>query len=171
MPRHRHLAVAGVPHTGKRARVQNWLMQAGWQVGEAQAENAAWAITAVSPAKHPVVVVQPQQPNDAVLIQANLALDKTLRQRIEALSQNERRETIWAVRLGLLQMGVEFGGIDDIPEQIVITKVIYDDARIKDTFLQRVTQVRDATLFTIWSLVRRFDEPPSNEWPENIHVN
>lgn len=158
----------GLAGVGKRQRIQGWLMQEGWQISDAQAENAAWTIAATNPHGQGVVVVQPQQVSDVLVLQASVKVDASFHETFAAIEQTKRDDLLWNVRFGLLQMGVEFAGLDDPPRQLVLTQRIYNDGLTKDAFVQRMMQVRNATLFAVWSITRGLQRPPDS-WPESIH--
>ena len=171
MSKHKHLMVVNRNAQGKRPKIQNWLMQEGWQVGEAQADNTAWALTATNPLGHVVVVAQPQQASDMIVLQASIVFDDSFRHQFGSLDQAARQNVLWDIRLGLLQLGVEFNGLDDTPNQFVVSQRIYDDGLTKDAFAQRLSQVKNAMLFVLWSISRKLGQPPSDNWPDNLHVN
>ena len=156
---------------GKKSRVQNWLMQEGWQISEAQGENATWVLAAMNPGRPGVAAIQPQVPQDVLVLQSSIEMDQSAIQRMETLDSKERKELTWSIRLGLVQMGVEFVGVEDLPKKIVVTQRIYDDGLTKDSFVQRVMQVRNAMFFTTWTLAKFLEQPPPDDWPDSLNVH
>ena len=153
---------------GKKTRIQNWLMQEGWQVGEAQAENAAWALLATNQNGQGALVIQPQQFADMLFVQANMAFDESFRQQYQTLDQAKRQQVLWSLRIGLVQMNVDFEGIQEPFERLSVSQRIYDDGLTKDNFAQRVMQVKMAMFFAVWTIMRAMEQPPPDTWPESI---
>lgn len=74
------------------------------------------------------------------------------------------------VKLKLLQMGVGFNGLGEPLQRFLVNQTIYDDGLTKDTFFQRVDQVRYATLYVIWSLNQKLGTPPHDNWQETLNI-
>lgn len=56
----------------KRSRIQTWLMQEGWTIGEVQHPNAMWIISAKHASGFSLVIAQPQNTPDRIDIQASV---------------------------------------------------------------------------------------------------
>jgi hypothetical protein len=158
--------------TGKHGRIQAWLLGAGWQIGEAQADNAVWVVGAVNPIGHPVAIVQLRQPQDMIVVQASLEFDDAFREQFGTLSGDERAALILEVKLGLLKLGVGFdNGLADPLHRFAVTQTIFDDGLTKDTFFQRVDQVRYGVLLALWTLQAKVGRPPHDNWQDTLNVH
>ena len=167
-----HAATGGGGHfNGKHGRIQTWMLNAGYQIGEAQADNAMWVVGAMHPMGLPIVIVQPRQPTDLLVIQAQVELDETARQKFAELSSEQREAFLFRVKLGLLQMGVGFDGLGDPLQRFLVNQSVYDDGLTKDVFFQRIDQVRYAVLHVIWSLNQKLGRSPQDTWQEDLNVH
>jgi len=164
-------AKGGGHFNGKHGRIQTWLLSAGWQIGEAHADNAMWVVGAINPMGHPIAIVQAQQPSDMLVIQAQAEFDESIRQKFAEFSAEQREAHLMEIKLGLLQMGVGFNGLADPLERVSITHNVYDDGLTKDNFFRRVEQVRYAVLYLIWSLNHKLGNPPQDNWQETLNVH
>ena len=152
--------IALPPHGGKQGKIQAWLMAEGWQIGQVpDATNVAWAIGANDQVGHALIVSQPIQVPDLTVIQVSMGFDDNIRQQMEKISPQKRKQLVWDMRFELLRAGVEFNGLEYPFKQIVLFQKVYDDALTKDTFSQRTMVVKNAAIGAGWILMREFDEP------------
>jgi hypothetical protein len=159
MPKYRGLAVADRQNHGKRARVQNWLIQDGWQLSELQNPQASWILQATDKLGRPVVIAQPSNLNDKLDIQTVVTVDEPHRSRLETLEESERQDFLTTLRSEPMRMGVDYHEVSEspvVPQQIVMTQYIYDDGLTRDTFLQRVHQVVRALSVVQLTFARKF---------------
>ena len=147
----------------KQARVRTWLRQEGWRIGELYAPDAAWIFSAEDNNENAVIIGQPKQPPDELFIHGNIKISEDCRENLEALSPQEYRQLLWNLRFGLLQAGVDFMGIDDPLDLIMMRQNIYDDGLTKDMFFQRLHQVIRGMRFVLWALMRDNLVPPKEE--------
>jgi hypothetical protein len=146
----------------KRSRIQSWLMQEGWQIGEVQHPKASWVIGAKQESGFAVVIAQPTSPVDCVHIEATVRIDPHHQKMIAAMDGKLRAELWWRLRFGLLKLGVEFGPIQDGVTNLNVTQRMYDDGLTKDRFLQRVGKIRNAQVLILWTINRTFDQSPDD---------
>lgn len=142
----------------KRARVKNWL-ETEWLLSEIFDPNTSWIVQATNKAPgaeaQAFVVLQTTIFPDQLLIQGSAEVDPEMQEQLSAMSAAERREFLWDLRFGLLKLGVEFTGVVDPLELVMVRKTIWDDALTKDEFMNRVDQVNSAVIYVIWMLQRR----------------
>lgn len=160
-----HGESGGNPAAGEvRARVQSWLLGEGWQLTEKTHGDADWLLEARDGAGRHVVVGQKKGREDQILLEGVVGIADVHQERLAALSADERQELLWDLRFRLLQLGVEFQGVQDPLVRVMVGQRIYFDGMSKDRFLQRVSQVRNGILAVIWSVSRRLElAPPSGE--------
>jgi|SRR6185369_318784 len=160
----KHSGSTGNVHTqDKRSRIQNWLMQEGWKIGEGQHPQASWIITASQDRGFTLVVAQPSNTRDRIEIQAGVAIGDDHQKSIAALDAPQRQKLFWDLRFDLLKMGVDFSGFDDPVKLINVTQRMYDDGLTKDRFLQRVTKIKNAQITILWTINRVFNQPPDDD--------
>ena len=139
----------------KRNKVRLWLTRE-WAITELCDPNVAWTIQVSAASERPgVIVVQPKEVPDLLLIQGSVSVEPEMQEALGAMSAAERQEILWELRFGLLDLGVEFTGVTLQPEMIMLRKSIYDDALTKDAFLHRVDELSNAVVFVLWTLQRR----------------
>lgn len=156
----------------KRARIKAWL-ETEWSLSEIYDPNTSWIVQATNttPAAdgQSFVVLQTTIFPDQMLIQGSAEVEAEMQEQLTALTATERREFLWDLRFGLLKLGVEFTGVVDPLELVMIRKTIWDDALTKDEFMNRVDQVNSAVIYVIWMLQRRL--PAGESSAEATFVN
>jgi len=146
-----------------RERVQNWLMSEGWQIAEQPHPNLAWLIRAEDAAERRILVGQDKVKQDYIHLEARVNIADEHRKKFESLPENRRREILWRLRFRLLSMNVDFAGVAEPMQAVLLTQRIYLDGLTKDTFIQRFLMVRNAVIAVIWSIIQDLEgvEPPA----------
>ena len=137
-----------------RDRVQNWLMSEGWQLAEPTHPDFAWLIRAEDAGERRVLVGQNKAREDRIHLEANVRISEDHRKQFESLPDDKRREILWGLRFQLLQMNVDFVGVAEPIEEVILTQRIYLDGLTKDAFIQRFLSVRNAVIAVIWSTIK-----------------
>jgi len=151
-----------------QSKVRNWLMSEGWQIGEEHAPDATWVLTTNDKRGRKLIIAQPHDRTDVIVIQAGVKTSDNVRRKIGEMDEHERRNFYFDLQYSLLQMGVEYSGAGDPFELIVVVQKMYSDAFIRDAFIQRVIQVRNAqviVLLKIQSLMNESPTPPAAPLP------
>lgn len=154
-----------------RDRIQSWLLGEGWQLSEKPYPDALWLLEAQDSAGRHLVVGQKRAKPDQIILEGAVALSDGHRQLFEQLEAQERQEILWELRFTLLSLGVEFQGVSDPVARVMIGQRIYFDALGKDLFLQRVSQVRNGIIATIWTFARRLNLALSTGDDDSSGVN
>lgn len=154
-----------------RDRIQSWLLGEGWQLAEKPYPDALWLLEAQDSAGRHLVVGQKRAKPDQIILEGAVALSDGHRQLFEQLDPNERQEILWELRFTLLGLGVEFQGVSDPINRVMIGQRVYFDALGKDLFLQRVSQVRNGIIATIWTFARRLNLALSTGDDDSSGVN
>ena len=146
-----------------RDQVQNWLMSEGWQIAEQSHPDLAWLIRAEDAAQRRILVGQSKARADMIHLEARVNLADEHRKMFENLPQETRRKILWDLRFRLLAMNVDFVGVTDPMQAVLITQRIYLDGMTKDNFLQRFANVRNGVITVIWSIIQNLEgvEPPA----------
>jgi hypothetical protein len=137
-----------------RDKVQNWLMSEGWQLAEPTHPDFAWLIRAEDAGERRVLVGQNKAREDRIHLEANVRISEDHRKQFESLPDDKRREILWDLRFQLLQMNVDFVGVAEPIEEVILTQRIYLDGLTKDAFIQRFLSVRNAVIAVIWSTIK-----------------
>lgn len=145
-----------------RARVASWLLGEGWQLAEKNHEDAVWLLEATDNQGRHLVVGQRRGKTEQVLLEGAVALSDQHQQSFLALPHATRQELLWDLRFTLLTLGVDFHGVQEPFQRVVLGQRIYEDALTRDRFTQRVSQMRNGILAVLWTVARRLDlaSPP-----------
>ena len=154
----------------KRDKIKLWLMRE-WSVTELYDPDMAWAIQVSAGERPGAIVVQAKEVPDLLLIQGSVSVEPEMQEALVAMSAAEQQEVLWELRFGLLKLGVEFTGVSQPLEMIMLRKSIYDDALTKDAFLHRVDAVSSAVVFVLWTLQRRMPGLTGEQDAEQPFVN
>lgn len=154
-----------------REKVQNWLMSEGWQIAEQSHPDLAWLIRAEDGAQRRILVGQSKARPDQIHLEARVNLADEHRKMFENLPEEKRRDILWDLRFRLLSMHVDFAGVAEPMEAVVLTQRIYLDGLTKDNFLQRFSIVRNAVITVIWSIIQNLEgvEPPAKSTEPTKH--
>jgi len=154
----------GEQNTGMtRENVQKWLMGEGWQISEQPHPDLLWLIRAEDAAQRRILIGQNKARPDQINLEARVNLAEAHQKMFENLPEEKRREILWELRFRLLSMNVDFAGVAEPMQAVVLTQRIYTDGLTKDAFLQRFFIVRNAVISVIWSIIRYLEavEPPA----------
>ena len=146
-----------------REKVQSWLMSEGWQIAEQSHPNLAWLIRAEDAAERRILIGQDKVKQDYIHLEARVNIADEHRKKFESLPENRRREILWRLRFRLLLMNVDFVGVAEPMQAVLLTQRIYLDGLTKDAFIQRFLMVRNAVIAVIWSIIQDLEgvEPPA----------
>jgi hypothetical protein len=140
-----------------REKVQNWLMSEGWKIAEQPHPDLAWLIRAEDTAERRILVGQSKAREDQIHLEARVNVGDEHRKKFESLPEERRREILWKLRFRLLSMNVDFVGVTEPIQAVLLTQRIYLDGLRKDTFLQRFSIVRNAVITVIWSIMENLE--------------
>ena len=154
-----------------RDKVQNWLMSEGWQISEQSHPNMEWLIRAEDAGERKILVGQNKAREDQIHLEASVAVADEHRQKFESLPEEKRREILWGLRFRLLSMNVDFLGVAEPMQTVVLTQRTYMDGLTKDGFIQRFLTVRNAVIAVIWSIIQDLEdvEPPAESTEATAH--
>ena len=146
-----------------RDKVQKWLMSEGWQISEQPHPDVLWLIRAEDAAQRRILIGKNKARPDQLHLEARVNLAQEHQKMFENLPEEKRREILWELRFRLLSMNVDFAGVAEPMQAVVLTQRIYMDGLTKDAFLQRFLIVRNAVISVIWSIIRYLEavEPPA----------
>jgi hypothetical protein len=154
-----------------RDKVQNWLMSEGWQISEQSHPDMAWLIRAEDVGQRKILVGQNKAREDQIHLEASVGVADEHRQKFESLPEERRREILWNLRFRLLSMNVDFLGVAEPIQTVVLTQRTYLDGLTKDGFIQRFLTVRNAVIAVIWSIIQDLEdvEPPAESTEPTAH--
>ena len=154
-----------------RDQIQNWLMSEGWTIAEQPHPNLAWLIRAEDAGGRKILVGQGMARADQIVLEARVNLADEHRKQFESLPEEQRREALWRLRFRLLSMNVDFAGVAEPMQAVVLTQRIYLDGLTKDAFIQRFSLVRNAIIAVIWSIIQDLEgvEPPAESAEPTTH--
>jgi len=154
-----------------RDKVQNWLMNEGWQISEPTHPDFAWLIRAEDGGERRILLGQNKAREDRIHLEATVRISEEHRKLFESLAEDKRREILWGLRFRLLQMNVDFVGVAEPMQDVVLTQRIYLDGLTKDAFIQRFLTVRNALIAVIWSTIKDLATvtPPAKSTEKTKH--
>ena len=159
------------PVEGTRDKIQNWLMAEGWNLAEQAHPDLAWLIRAEDAGGRKILVGQNKARPDLIHLEARVNIAEEHRRKFESLPEERRREILWKLRFRLLLMNVEFVGVAEPMQAVLLTQRIYWDGLTKDSFIQRFLIVRNAVITVIWSIMQDLEgvEPPAESGAPKSH--
>ena len=154
-----------------RERIQSWLMAEGWNIAEQSHPDLAWLIRAEDAGGRRIVIGQNKARQDQIQLDARVNVAEEHRSKFGSLPEEKRREILWRLRFRLLGMNVDFAGVTEPMQAVMLTTKIYLDGLTKDTFLQRFLTVRNAVIAVIWSIMQDLEgvEPPAESTKTKSH--
>jgi len=156
---------------GTRDKIQSWLMAEGWNLAEQVHPDLAWLIRAEDSGARRILVGQNKVRQDLIHLEARVYIADEHRGKFESLPEEKRREILWKLRFRLLMMNMDFAGVAEPMEAVVLTQRIYLDGLTKDAFIQRFLTVRNAVIAVIWSITQDLEgvEPPAESTTPKSH--
>lgn len=154
-----------------RDKIQSWLMAEGWNLAEQDHPDLAWLIRAEDSGARKILVGRNKVRPDLIHLEARVYIADEHRGKFESLPEEKRREILWRLRFRLLMMNMDFAGVAEPMEAVVLTQRIYLDGLTKDAFIQRFLTVRNAVIAVIWSIMQDLEgvEPPAESTtPESL---
>jgi hypothetical protein len=108
---------------------------------------------------------------DQIHLEARVNLADEHQKMFGTLAADRRREILWNLRFRLLAMNVDFVGVADPMQSVMLTQRIYLDGLTKDNFLKRFLIVRNAVITVIWSIIQYLEdvEPPAESAGSTKH--
>jgi hypothetical protein len=146
-------------------------MSEGWQIAEPTHPDFAWLIRAEDGGERRILVGRHKAAEDRIHLEANVRISDEHRKLFESLPEEKRREVLWTLRFRLLQMNVDFVGVGEPIQDVVLTQRIYSDGLTKDAFIQRFLTVRNAVILVVWSTIKDLQDiqPPAESTEKMKH--
>ena len=154
-----------------RDKIQNWLMAEGWNIAEQTHPDLAWLIRAEDAGGRRILIGQNKAKPDLLHLEARVNVGDEHKGKFASLPDEKRREILWRLRFRLLMMNVDFAGVTEPMEAVVLTQRVYLDGLTKDTFIQRFLTIRNAVIAVIWSIMQDLEgvEPPAESAKPKSH--
>jgi hypothetical protein len=141
-----------------RTTATAWLEQAGWSLEDIEpSQAAAWAIRAGDASGRSCLVWQVEGEVDHLVVEGSFRPEEAHRASVEALPRESQESLLWELRLGLLEMSLDFQGVDLSLERILLFRSVYVDERLpKDTFFERLDAIRRGTAWLQFTFRQQF---------------
>lgn len=143
-----------------REEIQSWLMAEGYSLSELTAPEAQWLIQASRQGSPTLAVGRNRRPEDQLTIQGAVTVDPQHKTALRALPADDRAAFLWDLRFSLLKSGVDFEGVTDDPDRIVLVTHVYLDGFSKTSLMNAMATVRNAVTLTIWWFMRTLTTGP-----------
>ena len=148
--------------TSSRERLVSWLVAEGWQVTDAPAPGAAWRVRCEDAGGRRLAVGQKEGRTDVIVLQAALSLSPQHSEAVGALDSTVRENLLWDLRFFLLQLSVDFAGIEHPLRHVTLNAHLYVEELTQNEFSQQVLRLRNGLLAVVWMLNRHLREPPAS---------
>ena len=102
-----------------RDKIQNWLMNEGWQIAEQPHPDVEWLIRAEDGGGRRILVGQNKARPDQIHLEARVNLADEHQKMFGTIAADRRWEILWNLRFRLLAMNVDFVDVAE-PMQSVI---------------------------------------------------
>ena len=138
-----------------RSRIEKWLVDEGWQLELRDASGTSWNFVATDSNRRVVNIRLRLGKLDQVSLMGSVVLTPQDQRQLERLPESERNAFLWDLRFDVIRLGLDFMGIDFPLRRISVMQELYFDGGLsKDTFMQRLAQVRRGVAliqFHFWS--------------------
>ena len=163
-------AVATGGGNSKRANVQNWMLEAGWKINDAHAQgiNTSWVVGGTHASGIGIGVAQPTPYPDLLVIEVGITTDESARAALTAMGPAAVEALMVELKMGLIQLGVEFNGQGEPLQILRVSQFIYNDGLTKDAFLHRLQQVKDAAFYAMMFLGHKLGQRSQDGWQESL---
>ncbi|MCH7493861.1 DUF2299 family protein [bacterium] len=142
-------------------RIAACLESEQWEVDKGRIGGHAFYIVARKPNAPSIVVAPSREISERIELVVPLRLAPDSEKRFQSLGRERRNECLWSIRLGLLQMDVEFKGVEEPLEQITVHGYDFLDQLARGAFTLRLNHIHKGGLFVAWSLMRALEVAPS----------
>lgn len=142
-----------------RNQITKWLLAEQWKLRELSNDKTAWAIIAEDSQSKKVVLAQPSDKPELVVIQAAVNVAKEQSAKIKALEPRDRQDLLWEIRFQLLNMRVKFQGVSDDLEKITVRQHLYFENLNRNEFVRSVETIQDSILAVIWIIRKWLGQP------------
>ena len=154
-----------------RDKIQTWLMAEGWNIAEQAHPDLTWLIRAEDAGGRRILIGQSKVRPDLIHLEARVDVADEHRNKFGGLPEEKRRQILWKLRFRLLMMNVDFAGVAEPMQAVLLTQRIYMDGLTKDGFIQRFLTIRNAVIAVIWSIMQELEgvEPPAESTKPKSH--
>jgi hypothetical protein len=141
-----------------KANIQKWLLEDGYKVEMQQDPKTLYKFVATDVSGIKIMIIQPILTIDQIIFAAGISFDNAQQGLLNSLSEKERWNFLWDLRFGLLNLDVSFRGVGLPLQHIEIEKAIHYDGLAKEAFLTKMSNVKRAVIYTMWTFDRKFGE-------------
>ena len=141
-------------------KIWQWLSEEGWQLTSETRPDFRFVVVADDGSGKKLIISQHTQKPDRVAVEGIVSVSDDHAEKIAALPSRRRQEFLWDLRFDLLATDVEFSGLGEPLQRVNLAQPIFYDALTKDTFMQRVSEVKKALLLVLWKIGWLMEEPP-----------
>ena len=157
-----------------RHQISDWLLAEGWALTDRtdKAQGSAWAIEGRDAHRRVVIFGQGETKPDSLVMQAPIVVDQASRGRLAALGPEKNEELGWEIRFQLINMDVQFAGLNVPLERFVLVSRVYLEDLGRNGFFERLDRLQGAILATLWHIRRALAEPaPDSAGAEPLGIN
>lgn len=128
------------------AKVERWLQEDGWKLGQAPREGYSWRLLAEDNSKRKLMVLQREHRPDQILMEAGVTLGGVQLERFDARTHEARARILDRLKLELARGGYNYSGLEQPFKAVSLSEVSYLDGLNKDVFMHRIQDLRRAVV-------------------------
>jgi hypothetical protein len=138
-----------------RRRVETWLADYFDDVEPFADDTALWHLSATRKAGGGIQVVLLVDNPERLIVQSCVTLKADYKQRYKNLPSEERREFIYDLQLRLLNMDVDYDGVDDPLDTVRISQHVFIESLDRERFVRKLRWVNKGALSVMVMLAQR----------------
>lgn len=154
-----------------RQRFTSWLVDEGYSVSSLDAQDAAWLVRAVDPARRVLIVGQKPQRPDTLIFQATVNVSEQHTKKVAELDESLRRDFLSDMALTLLSLGLDFNGVGHPFQQVQLTDHLHLDGLDRNLFSRTIRKLRHGILAVQLCVAKELAEAPPATTGEGMAVH
>jgi len=151
-----------------QSRMVSWLMSDGLKVQEVPQGPATWCVLVENAVGHKVTVTQALDRADSVIVAGGCTFDP---QSLDQLPESEREAFLWDLRLFLVQLGLDFVGVQRPLQQVTVSLPVYCEGLTHREFAGAVRRTFLGVFAVLGVVARRLGTPGPLREIDTTRVN
>jgi hypothetical protein len=147
---------SGLTTEEMRSKIQAWLMEEGYQIGQIEDQTADFHLSATHSQTHIMFeIIKPRNKPDMIAVATGVCLAPNQLTRLRAIQERKRADFLWDIKFQLLSGGYEFQFFPDSAttvEKVILSVSLWFDGISKHVFMSSITKVNSGFLFVSWKL-------------------
>lgn len=133
-----------------RRKIEMYLQDLGYVFEQSPHPRAAWLLAVHHPADLKAGILQTTDKPNQIIIDGSVSISKQQQRLFRELPQQERQSLVYAIRFKLLDMCLNFIGVDDPLTSITVGRIVFFEGLTKTSFHENINAVIRGKLAIIW---------------------